>query len=120
MTRIRIALVAAAAAALVLAIPVAAKSPTKLVGTVGPGFTISLKTMAGAKVKTLPAGLYMFVVTDKASIHNFHLSGSGVNKEITGVGFTGTKSVTLTLKKGKYTFVCDPHSSSMNGAFTII
>ena len=39
-------------------------------GTVGPGYTISLKK-AGKKVTTLKAGKYTFVITDKASIHNF-------------------------------------------------
>lgn len=120
MKTIRIALAAAAAVALVLAVPVAAKSPTKLVGKVGPGFTISLKNAAGAKVKTLPAGMYLFAVTDKDSSHSFHLTGPGVNKVITGVGFTGAKTVTLTLKKGKYTFFCDPHSSSLRGTFTVV
>jgi plastocyanin len=58
-------------------------------------------------------------VTDKSPIHNFHVSGPGLNKEITSVSFTGTKTVTVTLKKGKYTFVCDPHASSMKGSFTV-
>ena len=120
MTRIHLALAAAAVCALALSASVSAMSPTKLTGTVGPGFTISLKDASGKSVKTLKAGSYKFMVTDKSSIHNFHLRGPGLNREITGVGFTGMKSVTLTLKKGKYTFVCDPHSSSMNGAFTII
>ena len=38
----------------------------------------------------------------------------------TSVGATGTKTFkNLTLKKGKYTFVCDPHASTMKGSFTI-
>jgi plastocyanin len=37
---------------------------------------------------------------------------------LTGVGFTGTKSFVLTLKKGTYRFVCDPHASIMHGSFT--
>ena len=47
-------------------------TPT-LNGTVGPGFTISLKDSKGKKVKTLKAGSYKFVITDKADIHTFHL-----------------------------------------------
>jgi len=42
----------------------------KLTGTVGPSYTITLKQGA-AKVKTLKAGKYTFVITDKAAIHNF-------------------------------------------------
>ena len=51
-------------------------TPT-LQGTVGPGFTITLNNK-GAKVKTLKAGKYLFVISDKASIHNFTLQrGTG-------------------------------------------
>jgi plastocyanin len=39
---------------------------------------------------------------------------------LTGVAFTGTKSVVLTLKKGTYRFVCDPHSNSMRGSFRVV
>ena len=93
-------------------------SPAKLTGTVGPGFTITLKK-AGKAVKTLKAGKYTFVVTDKASIHNFEIEGPGVDKEITGVSFKGTKRVTITLKKGSYKFYCAPHESGMNGHFKV-
>ncbi|MDR7420814.1 MAG: plastocyanin/azurin family copper-binding protein [Armatimonadota bacterium] len=116
-----VALIAAGALApLVAASPLAAKgSAPRLVGTVGPGFTITLKTATGKPVKKLKPGSYTFVVTDKSSIHNFHLTGPGVNKEITGVAFTGRKTVTLTLKKGTYRFVCDPHAGSMKGSFSV-
>jgi plastocyanin len=88
-------------------------------GTVGPGFTIGL-TSNGKKVAKLKAGVpYRFVISDRASIHDFHLSGPGLNRVLTGVGFTGTKSFVLTLKKGTYHFVCDPHASIMHGSFTV-
>jgi hypothetical protein len=88
-------------------------------GTVGPGFTISLKTAKGKTVKTLKAGKYTFVVTDKASIHNFTLDGPGVkDKTITGTGFTGTKSATVKLKKGKYEFYCTVHPT-IHGTFKV-
>jgi plastocyanin len=36
------------------------------------------------------------------------------------VPFVGDKSVTVTLKKGTYTYQCDPHASSgMKGTFTV-
>jgi hypothetical protein len=54
-------------------------------------------------VKTLKAGTYKFVVTDKASIHNFVLEGPGVSRAITSVPFTGTKTVTVKLRKGAST-----------------
>jgi plastocyanin len=86
-------------------------------GTVGPGFTISL-TKGGAAVTTLTAGTYTLNVDDQADIHNFHLTGSGVDVS-TDVSFKGKKSFTITLKAGKYHYQCDPHSSSMNGDFTV-
>ena len=82
-----------------------------------PGFTITLNRF-NKPLKTLPAGRYSITVSDKSSIHNFHLKGP-VSREITTVGFVGTKTVILTLKKGKYTFVCDPHFTSMHGSFTV-
>jgi plastocyanin len=108
---------AAGLAAAVLAASAGAATP-KLTGTVGPGFTISLK-QAGKAVKTLKAGSYSITVSDKSAIHNFHLSGPGVNKEITKVGFVGTKTVVVKLKKGLYRFVCDPHASTMKGSFKV-
>jgi len=96
----------------------AAPATTKLMGTVGPGFTITLKK-GGKTVKTLKAGKYKITVSDKATNHNFHLKGPGVNKQITTVSQMGTKSITVTLKKGKYTYVCDPHASNMKGSFRV-
>ena len=94
----------------IAALPVLAATP-KITGTVGPGFTISMK-------KPTKAGKYTFVVSDKSSIHNFHLKGKGVNVK-TSVPATGSKTFKITLVKGKYSFLCDPHPTSMKGSFTI-
>jgi len=84
-----------------------------LTGTVGPGFTI---TLSKKKVK---AGKYKFVIKDKSSIHNFHITGpGGVNKK-TSVSATGTTTWTITLKKGTYKFMCDPHASTMKGTLKV-
>jgi plastocyanin len=119
---IRMSVLALASLAVTLAFVMTAPgaaAPKVVKGTVGPGFTISL-TSGGKKVKTLKAGTrYKFEVTDRSSIHDFHLSGPGVNKVITSVPFTGKKSVTVTLKRGTYRFVCDPHASSMKGSFRV-
>ena len=100
-------------------------SATTLKGTVGPGFTISLKK-AGKKVTSLKAGKYTFKIADKSGAHNFALEGGPISrppdqmkKKLTGVSFTGNKSVTITLKKGKYTYYCQPHASTMKGTFTV-
>jgi len=91
----------------------------KLRGTIGPGFTISLKNAHGGKVKTLKSGKYTLIVRDKASIHNFTLNGPGIdNKMITGTSFVGTKTVTLTLKKGTYRFYCTVHPD-ITGTFKV-
>jgi plastocyanin len=91
----------------------------KLLGTTGPGFTITLKK-AGVKVKTLKAGKYTITVKDKSNIHNFRLKGPGLNKQITALLFKGSKTVTVSLKKGKYTYLCDPHASrGMKGTFRV-
>jgi plastocyanin len=88
-------------------------------GTVGPGFTITL-TLSGKKVTKLKAGTrYRFVISDRADIHDFHLSGPGFNRVLTSVEFTGTKSFVLGLKKGSYRFICDPHSGIMHGSFKV-
>jgi plastocyanin len=92
-------------------------SAVTLKGTVGPDFTISLKK-AGKKVKTLKAGTYKFVISDKANSHNFALKGP-VKKTFTTVGFVGKKTIKLKLKKGKYTYYCVPHASIMHGSFTV-
>jgi plastocyanin len=117
MSRISLVPVAALAAFAVAAAPASAAVPT-LVGTVGPGFTITL-TKGGAKVKTLKAGKYMLVVRDKSNIHDFHIKGPGLNKVVTSVSFVGTKKITIVLKAGKYSYVCDPHVPTMHGAFKV-
>ena len=105
-------LVAAASAAfLISAVPAVAATPTYK-GTVGPGFTITL-----AK-KPKKAGKIKLTVADKSSSHNFRLRGPGVNVK-TSVTAVGTKTFTVTLKKGTYRFVCDPHASSMKGSFKV-
>ena len=96
-----------------------AASAKTVTGTVGPGFTIAL-TMDGKNVTTLKAGVpYRFVIRDRADVHDFHLSGPGLNRVLTSVPFEGTKSFVLRLKKGSYTVVCDPHSSIMHGRFRV-
>jgi plastocyanin len=116
MYRTRLALVALVAAALVAVASASAATPT-LNGLDGPGFTISLKK-SGKKVSSLKAGKYKIVVKDLSNIHNFHLTGRGVNKK-TGVGAKGTFTWTVTLKKGTYKYVCDPHISVMKGSFKV-
>ena len=112
-------LAAAGAVALVATSTAVPLTPPKLFGTVGPGFTISLKQNGKALKRLAKPGSYTFVISDKASIHNFVVEGPGVERDITTPAFTGTKTVTIRLRKGKYKFYCRPHESSMFGFFTV-
>ena len=90
-----------------------------LKGTVGPGYTITLK-QNGAVVKTLKAGTYKFVIADKATVHSFSLDGpNGFAKDFTTVPFMGTKTVTLKLKAGSYKYYCAAHEPTMFGRFKV-
>jgi plastocyanin len=109
--------VALAAIIAAIAIPAADAATGKLAGVVGPGFNISLK-QAGKTVTKLRAGTYTITVSDKSNIHNFHLTGPGVNKKTT-VGGQSTTTWKLTLKKGTYKYICDPHATIMHGSFKV-
>ncbi len=122
--RLSVVLAATAATALLLLPggPSAADGP-QLIGTVGPGFTISLKGADGAAVTHLDPGTYQLLVHDLSEEHDFHLfgpTGSGVDAT-TGpdLSFVGDKTVTLGLPDGiKVNYVCDAHAV-MHGAFTV-
>ena len=115
----RIAALAVASALAAFALSGLGQAATpKLVGTSGPGFDIEV-TKAGKDVKKLKHGTYKIVVRDKSSAHNFHLFGPGLSKK-TGVPFVGTKTWTVKLKKGKYTYQCDVHAAiGMKGTFRV-
>jgi plastocyanin len=116
MLRIRLALVTLLGLAAVIVASASAAVPT-LQATDGPGFTITLKK-GTAKVTNLKAGKYKIVVKDRSDIHNFHLTGPGVNKK-TGVDPEGTFTWMVTLKKGTYKYICDPHATIMKGSFKV-
>jgi plastocyanin len=92
---------------------------TKLQARVGPGFTISLSTEAGARVTKLDPGTYDIEVQDLSEEHNFHLTGPGGVNRTTEVGETGTVTWTVTFADGTYRYVCDPHAAAMSGSFTV-
>src|SRR5436190_19953325 len=102
---VRVALLALAV--VVAAGPSAAAGPT-LKGAVRDDFTITL-TQGGKRVKTLAPGVYTFVVDDQSKIHDFHLTGPGVDKK-TAVQFVGHATWTVKLVAGAYHYQCDPHS----------
>ncbi|MDX6451357.1 MAG: hypothetical protein QOH16_1406 [Gaiellaceae bacterium] len=83
------------------------------------GFKIEMTTRAGTVLKRINAGTYRIKIEDKATIHDFHLTGPGVNKS-TSVGGTGEKFWTVTLRRGTYAYVCDPHATMMRGSFKVV
>jgi hypothetical protein len=89
-----------------LAVGAAPPPKPKLTGRVGPGKVISLKTPAGATVKSLKAGTYRLTVRDATKADNFHLLGRGVNKK-TRVKFKGSVTWTVSFKAGSYTVRSD-------------
>ncbi len=117
MSRLVLSLLLAGALAARAAAAPASAAATKLVGTVGPGATITLKK-DGKLVTTLKPGKYSLVVTDRATFHNFRLKGPGVNVA-TSVPATGTRTFAVTLVKGTYTIVCDPHKGTMKRTLTV-
>jgi plastocyanin len=117
MFRTTLFMLAAAAVAVALVASAQAKS-TGLTGEVGPGFSIEVKK-AGKDLKTIKAGSYRIKIEDKATIHNFHLKGPGLDKK-TGVSFKGDTTWTIKLKPGRYTYQCDPHAAmGMKGSFKV-
>jgi Copper binding proteins, plastocyanin/azurin family len=109
---------AAAAVALALTAGASPMASPKLNGTVGPGFTIAMKRGL-APVRVLKAGFYNLTVADRSSIHNFVIEGPGLDRSVTTVGFKGTKTVRIHLRRGTYKYYCRPHESTMHGSFRV-
>lgn len=102
---------AAAAAALLM--------QTKLTGTTGPGFTITLRDAQGQNVTRVDPGPFEIEVDDRSAEHNFHLTGPGGVDVATPIETVGKQTFTVSLVEGRYTFQCDPHAASMRGTFQV-
>jgi hypothetical protein len=94
----------------------------RLVGTVGPGFTIDLADASGAHVNSLTAGRYELLVHDLSSEHNFVLGSKTTGQRLvqTEVEFVGDRSFTIDLASGLYAYACSPHFETMNGSFIVV
>ena len=91
----------------------------RLQALAGPGFTVSVRSLAGARIASTARGRVNLLVRDRSRFHNFHLIGPGVNRKTT-VGFVGTRTWQLTLQPGLYRFLCDPHARrGMRGSFRV-
>ena len=96
----------------------AGAAESKLVGTVGPGFTIQLTDPQGQPVTHLDPGAVEIEVSDRSEEHDFHLQGPGVDVT-TGIDTTGDTTFAVTLGEGQYTFFCDVHPTRMRGKFAV-
>lgn len=114
-TLVSAALLVAAGATVALA-----KDTFQLKGEVYPNslFKIEMENRSGKKLRSVKAGTYRIKVEDKATIHNFRLKGPGLNKA-TSVRGKSERIWTVRLRKGTYTFLCDPHAASMRGRFRV-
>lgn len=81
-------------------------------------FKIEMKNQANRKLTSVKAGRYRIKIEDKASIHNFRLRGPGVNRA-TSVPARAETIWTVTLTRGTYRFLCDPHATTMRGSFKV-
>src|SRR5919198_3701827 len=106
---VRAAVLGACLAALLLPASAPADNPVleALVGA-NDAFSIRLQDANGTRVTHLDAGTYTIKVHDLSSLHNFHLSGPGVD-QLTSVDDKQEATWTVTLTDGTYTYVCDAH-----------
>jgi hypothetical protein len=95
------------------------KPTPKLLATVGPKSTISLRSSSGAVLHHgVKAGTYSIVVRDRSKLHNFHLVGKGINKKSTVAG-TGTTTWKLKLAKGTLRFYSDKAPKTVKGTVRV-
>jgi hypothetical protein len=95
------------------------KPAPKLLATVGPKATISLRSASGAPFKSVKAGTYSIVVRDRSKTHNFHLVGVGVNKK-SSVAAVATTTWKLKLSKGALRFYSDKAPKTVKGSVKVV
>jgi plastocyanin len=103
-----------------LAWPASAFAQERLIATVGTNdaHVITLTHTNGSPVADIPAGTYTIEVRDRSRMHNFHLTGPGVDRRTTVEGIeTDTWTVTFQ-DQSVYTFLCEPHPVEMRDTFT--
>jgi len=90
----------------------------RLLATVGPKSTISLRSASGAVLRTIKAGTYSIAVRDRSKLHNFHLVGKGVNRK-TGLAFVGTTTWKVKLAAGALRFFSDRSPTGVRGSIRV-
>lgn len=90
----------------------------KLLLTVGPTATITLRNAAGKVLRGLAAGNYSIVVRDRSKVHNAHLLGKGVNRK-SGLAATGTLTWKVKLSAGLLRFFSDRSPKTVKGSIKV-
>lgn len=107
-----IAIGGTAAIALVTALTApAASNANRFSISTAPGFKITLMK-AGKEVDYVRRGTYAITVRDTKRVHNVAIWPARVGarpKILTSFAFVGTKTVTVTLRPGRYTVACQRH-----------
>lgn len=97
----------------------APKSAPRLIATVGPKATISLRSASGAVLRNgVEAGTYAIVVRDRSTVHNFHLVGPGVNRR-TALAGTAATTWNVKLAKGVLRFYSDRAPKAVKGSIRV-
>lgn len=120
MTQRRSATLFATVALAALAWPASALAQERLIATVGTNDAnvITLTHTNGSPVADIPAGTYTIEVRDRSRMHNFHLTGPGVDRRTTVEGI-GTDTWVVTFQdQSVYTFLCETHPVEMRDNFT--
>lgn len=92
--------------------------PPRLLATVGPRNTISLRNAKGVVLKRIKPGTYTIVVRDRTKAHNFHLVGKGVNRK-SGIPFVGTTTWKVKLAAGTLRFFSDRAPKTVKGSVLV-
>lgn len=90
----------------------------RLLATVGPKSTISLRSASGTVLKAVKPGTYSIVVRDRTKAHNFHLVGNGVNRK-SGLAFVGTTTWKVKLAAGTLRFFSDRAPKTVKGSVVV-
>ena len=81
------------------------------------GLKIEMKNAANRKLTTVEGRHVSHQDRGQSNkIHNFRLRGPGINRA-TSIPRTTETIWTVQLKRGTYTFLCDPHAGTMRGSF---
>lgn len=98
--------------------PPPAPTVRRLVATVGPGATLTLRDARGRRLRHLAVGRYRIVVRDRSRVHNLHLAGAGVNRKTARAG-RGTVTWNVRLRRGTLRFYSDAAPRRLRGSVRV-